>query len=104
MHNANQVWKQKFQEMEEKRIEFLHHSLCVYVNILQTVTDQEREVNHDMSRPWCLFFIMTDPVFYIFQSHEQIWDLLDHCDVEQDIQHFIEAQGTGNNIPGLYPF
>ncbi|CAO3663635.1 unnamed protein product [Umbelopsis ramanniana] len=78
MRQWQSEWKvacDKFQEMEEKRIEFLHHSLCVYVNILQTVTDQERE------------------------SHEQIWDLLDHCDVEQDIQHFIEAQGTGNNIP-----
>ncbi|KAI9282972.1 hypothetical protein BC943DRAFT_362186 [Umbelopsis sp. AD052] len=78
MRQWQNEWKvacDKFQEMEEKRIEFLHHSLCVYVNILQTVTDQERE------------------------SHEQIWDLLDHCDVEQDIQHFIEAQGTGNHIP-----
>jgi hypothetical protein len=35
--------------MEEKRVEFLHHSLCVYVNILQTVTDQEREVIHSQS-------------------------------------------------------
>ncbi|KAG2182124.1 hypothetical protein INT43_007051 [Umbelopsis isabellina] len=71
-------WKvasDKFQEMEEKRIEFLHHSLCVYVNILQTVTDQERE------------------------SHERIWERLDQCDVEKDIEHFIETHGTGGHIP-----
>jgi hypothetical protein len=44
VYDTNFMSEQKFQEMEEKRIEFLHHSLCVYVNILQTVTDQEREV------------------------------------------------------------
>lgn len=35
----------RFQEMEEKRIEFLHHSLCVYVNILSTASGQDQEVS-----------------------------------------------------------
>ena len=30
--------------MEEKRIEFLHHSLCIYVNILSSASNQDQEV------------------------------------------------------------
>lgn len=35
------------------------------------------------------------------QSHESIWERLDQCDVEKDIQHFIENHGTGGHIPGM---
>ena len=31
--------------MEEKRIEFLHHSLCIYVNILSSASSQDQEVS-----------------------------------------------------------
>lgn len=40
---------QKFQHMEEKRIEFLHHSLCIYVNILSTASTQNKEVKYTSS-------------------------------------------------------
>jgi hypothetical protein len=30
--------------MEEKRVEFMHHSFSVYVNILSTTTNHDQEV------------------------------------------------------------
>ncbi|SAM01071.1 hypothetical protein [Absidia glauca] len=39
-------WKyacDKYQEMEEKRVEFMHHSFSVYVNILSTTTNHDQE-------------------------------------------------------------
>lgn len=36
------------------------------------------------------------------QSHERIWERLDQCDVEKDIEHFIETHGTGGHIPGNF--
>lgn len=45
-HNINyNLFLQKFQEMEEKRIEFIHHSFSIYVNILSTSTNQNQEVS-----------------------------------------------------------
>ncbi|KAI9315355.1 hypothetical protein BX666DRAFT_1961896 [Dichotomocladium elegans] len=74
----NYEWKtacDRFQEMEEKRIEFLHHSMCIYVNILSTTSGQEQE------------------------SYEHFWTSLDECDPTTDIGLFIDQKGTGNQIP-----
>ncbi|KAI8084539.1 uncharacterized protein BX664DRAFT_337212 [Halteromyces radiatus] len=72
-------WKNacdKYQEMEEKRVEFMHHSFSVYVNILSTTT------NHDQ------------------ESYERFWQALDQCDPKKDIETFIDEKGTGPMIPG----
>ncbi|CAO3630982.1 unnamed protein product [Cunninghamella echinulata] len=66
---------EKFQEMEEKRIEFIHHSFSIYVNILSTST------NHDQ------------------ESYERFWKSLDQCDPQKDIAIFIDEKGTGGLIP-----
>ncbi|KAI9499677.1 hypothetical protein BDB00DRAFT_866537 [Zychaea mexicana] len=74
----NSEWKvacYRFQDMEEKRIEFLHHSLCIYVNILSTASGQDQE------------------------SYERFWKALDQCNPKADIEQFIEERGTGNMIP-----
>ncbi|ORY89902.1 hypothetical protein BCR43DRAFT_499672 [Syncephalastrum racemosum] len=74
----NGEWKSacdRFQEMEEKRIEFLHHSLCVYVNILSTASGQDQE------------------------SYERVWKSLDEFNVKSDIDQFISEKGTGPMIP-----
>lgn len=62
--------------MEEKRVEFLHHSMCIYINILSTTSGQEQE------------------------SYEQFWKALDVCDPKTDVEKFIDEKGTGNMIPG----
>ncbi|KAI7882609.1 hypothetical protein K492DRAFT_224267 [Lichtheimia hyalospora FSU 10163] len=74
----NHEWKiacDRFQEMEEKRVEFLHHSMCIYINILSTTSGQEQE------------------------SYEQFWKALDVCDPKTDVEKFIDEKGTGNMIP-----
>ncbi|KAL1935630.1 hypothetical protein VTP01DRAFT_4770 [Rhizomucor pusillus] len=74
----NHEWKiacDKFQEMEEKRMDFIHHSLCIYVNILSTATGQDQE------------------------SYERFWKSLDRCDPKADLQRFIDEKGTGPLIP-----
>ncbi|KAI9307276.1 hypothetical protein BJ944DRAFT_25677 [Cunninghamella echinulata] len=66
---------EKFQEMEVKRIEFIHHSFSIYINILSTST------NHDQ------------------ESYERFWKSLDQCDPQKDIAIFIDEKGTGGLIP-----
>ncbi|KAI8343359.1 hypothetical protein BC941DRAFT_411139 [Chlamydoabsidia padenii] len=74
----NNEWKyacDKYQEMEEKRVEFMHHSFSVYVNILSTATSHDQE------------------------SYERFWNSLDQCDPKKDIAIFIDEKGTGALIP-----
>ncbi|KAG2220323.1 hypothetical protein INT45_004008 [Circinella minor] len=80
--NATTVWNNewkvacsRFQDMEEKRIEFLHHSLCIYVNILSSASNQDQE------------------------SYERFWKALDQCNANADIEQFINEKGTGPMIP-----
>ncbi|CAO3586660.1 unnamed protein product [Absidia cylindrospora] len=71
-------WKyacDKYQEMEEKRVEFMHHSFSVYVNILSTTTNQDQE------------------------SSERFWQALEQCDPKKDVNVFIDEKGTGPMIP-----
>ncbi|KAI8148648.1 hypothetical protein BJV82DRAFT_664006 [Fennellomyces sp. T-0311] len=74
----NNEWRvacDRFQDMEEKRIDFLHHSLCIYVNILSTASGQDQE------------------------SYERFWKSLDQCNAKADIEKFIDEKGTGPMIP-----
>ncbi|KAI8073095.1 hypothetical protein BC940DRAFT_290521 [Gongronella butleri] len=71
-------WKtacDRYQEMEEKRIDFLRHSFSLYVNILSTNNSHEQE------------------------SFERFWKSIEQCDVAQDISTIIDEQGTGGLIP-----
>ncbi|KIW08437.1 uncharacterized protein PV09_01340 [Verruconis gallopava] len=74
----NREWKaacDKFQDLEEERIDFLKTSLWTFANISSTVC-----VSDDAS---C----------------EKIRLSLEDCDVEKDIITFIKEKGTGQEIP-----
>ncbi|KAF1796845.1 hypothetical protein FB192DRAFT_1292287 [Mucor lusitanicus] len=74
----NKAWKMAcdiYQGMEKKRLEFLHHSFSMYINVLSTASSQDQE------------------------SYERFWKSLDQYDPMQDIQVFIQEKGTGPKIP-----
>ncbi|PKY08193.1 putative proline-serine-threonine phosphatase-interacting protein [Aspergillus campestris IBT 28561] len=74
----NKEWKaacDKFQDLEEERIDFTKSSLWTYANIASTVC-----VSDDAS---C----------------EKIRLSLENCEVEKDIMYFIKERGTGQDIP-----
>ncbi|EAU35003.1 conserved hypothetical protein [Aspergillus terreus NIH2624] len=74
----NKEWKaacDKFQDLEEERIDFTKSSLWTYANIASTVC-----VSDDAS---C----------------EKIRLSLENCEVEKDIVYFIKERGTGQDIP-----
>lgn len=74
----NKEWKaacDKFQDLEEERLDFTKSSLWTYANIASTVC-----VSDDAS---C----------------EKIRLSLENCEVEKDIVSFIRDQGTGQEIP-----
>ncbi|BAE57730.1 unnamed protein product [Aspergillus oryzae RIB40] len=74
----NKEWKSacdKFQDLEEERLDFTKSSLWAYANIASTVC-----VSDDAS---C----------------EKIRLSLENCEVEKDIVYFIKERGTGQDIP-----
>ncbi|BDD56858.1 hypothetical protein MAP00_002276 [Monascus purpureus] len=74
----NREWKaacDKFQDLEEERLDFTKSSLWTYANISSTVC-----VSDDAS---C----------------EKIRLSLEDCEVEKDIAYFIKERGTGSDIP-----
>ena len=74
----NKEWKSacdKFQDLEEERIDFMKSSLWTFANIASTVC-----VSDDAS---C----------------EKVRLVLENCEVEKDILHFIKTNGTGQEIP-----
>ena len=74
----NREWKaacDKFQDLEEERIDFMKSSLWSFANIASTVC-----VSDDAS---C----------------EKVRLSLEDCDVEKDVTSFIKEQGTGQEIP-----
>jgi hypothetical protein len=72
------IFRQKFQDLEEERIDFLKSSCWQFANISATVC-----VSDDAS---C----------------EKIRISLEDCEVEKDIAAFIVDKGTGQEIPGLF--
>ena len=78
-HRWNIEWKQacdKYQDLEEERIDFLKSNLWTLANIMSTVCVADDE------------------------SCERIRMTLEKCEVEEVIQAFIQAKGTGQEIPG----
>ena len=74
----NREWKaacDKFQDLEEERVDFFKSSLWSFANISSTVC-----VSDD-------------------QSCEKVRLSLEDCDVEKDITNFIQDFGTGQEIP-----
>lgn len=74
----NKEWKaacDKFQDLEEERLDFTKSSLWAFANIASTVC-----VSDDAS---C----------------EKIRLALENCEVEKDISNFIKTSGTGQEIP-----
>jgi len=66
---------QKFQDLEEERLDFTKSSLWAFANIASTVC-------------------VTDDA-----SCEKIRLALENCEVEKDISNFIKSSGTGQEIP-----
>jgi hypothetical protein len=78
-HRWNIEWKQacdKFQDLEEERIDFLKSNLWTYANIMSTVCVSDDE------------------------SCEKIRVSLEKCEVEEVIQSFVQTKATGQEIPG----
>ena len=78
-HRWNVEWKQacdRYQDMEEDRIDALKSNLWTFANIMSTVcvTDDE--------------------------SCEKIRVSLEKCEVDEVIHSFIHTRGTGQEIPG----
>ena len=81
-HRWNQEWKNacdKFQDLEEERIDFLKSNLWTYANIMSTVCVSDDE------------------------TCEKIRVNLEKCEVDEVIQSFVQAKGTGQEIPGNPP-
>ncbi|BCS22668.1 formin-binding protein HOF1 [Aspergillus puulaauensis] len=79
----NKEWKSacdKFQDLEEERIDFTKSSLWTYANVASTVC-----VSDDAA---C----------------ERIRLSLENCEVEKDIVYFIKERGTGQEIPDAPKF
>lgn len=78
----NQEWKHacdKFQDLEEERIDFLKSNLWTYANIMSTVCVSDDE------------------------TCEKIRVNLEKCEVDEVIQAFVQTKGTGQEIPGMSP-
>ncbi|KAK9324214.1 hypothetical protein V1517DRAFT_317984 [Lipomyces orientalis] len=74
----NREWKSgcdKFQDLEEERIDFLKSNLWAYTNIMSTVCVSDDE--------FC----------------ENIRLSLENCEIEKDIIAFVKERGTGQEIP-----
>ncbi|KAK9373592.1 uncharacterized protein V1513DRAFT_480261 [Lipomyces chichibuensis] len=74
----NREWKagcDKFQDLEEERIDFLKSNLWAYTNIMSTVCVSDDE--------YC----------------ENIRLSLENCEIEKDICTFVKERGTGQEIP-----
>lgn len=67
----------KFQVMEEDRIEFLRNILWNYTNVCAAVCVSDDE------------------------AYERMRKCLERCDIDADILHFIEAKGTGVAPPAI---
>ncbi|KAI7868001.1 hypothetical protein BDF14DRAFT_1798612 [Spinellus fusiger] len=74
----NTEWKtacDRYQDMEEKRIDFIHQSITAYTNVLRGFSEKEQK------------------------SYEKFQKPLEECNAEQDIITFIQEKGTGPMIP-----
>jgi len=82
-HRWNTDWKQacdKYQDLEEERIDFLKANLWTYANIMSTVCVSDDE------------------------ACEKIRVNLEKCEVDEVIQSFVQAKSTGQEIPGTLPW
>jgi predicted ribosome quality control (RQC) complex YloA/Tae2 family protein len=78
-HRWNTEWKQacdKYQDLEEERVDFLKANLWTFANIVSTVCVSDDE------------------------SCEKIRVSLEKCEVDEVVQLFIQTKGTGQEIPG----
>ncbi|KAI9825614.1 MAG: hypothetical protein M1832_000958 [Thelocarpon impressellum] len=91
----NREWKaacDKFQDLEEERLDFMKSSLWSFANIASTVCVSDDAVSISGS--------LVEALSDIFpQSCEKIRLALEGCEVEKDITIFIRDKGTGQEIP-----
>jgi len=79
-HRWNVEWKQacdKYQDLEEERIDFLKGNLWTFANIMSTVCVSDDE------------------------ACEKIRVSLEKCEVDEVIHAFVQARATGQEIPGI---
>jgi hypothetical protein len=78
-HRWTVEWKaacDKYQDLEEERIDFLKGNLWTFANIMSTVCVSDDE------------------------ACEKIRVSLEKCEVDEVIQSFVQAKATGQEIPG----
>jgi hypothetical protein len=81
-HRWTVDWKaacDKYQDLEEERIDFLKSNLWRFANIMSTVCVSDDE------------------------ACEKIRVSLENCEVDEVIQSFVQAKATGQEIPGPPP-
>ena len=91
----NKEWKaacDKFQDLEEERLDFTKSSLWTYANIASTVCVSDDAVCQSLP-------ILMYTTNNLLQSCEKVRLSLENCEVEKDIVYFIKERGTGQEIP-----
>lgn len=83
---------QKFQDLEEERIDFTKSSLWSFANIASTVCVSDDAVS-------VVIHVLPISANHLTQSCEKVRLSLEDCDVEKDIMTFIKESGTGQEIP-----
>lgn len=82
---------QKFQDLEEERLDFTKSSLWTFANVASTVCVSDDAVSQHYNT------ILSSA--HTLQSCEKIRVSLESCEVEKDIISFIQEKGTGQEIP-----
>lgn len=88
---------QKFQDLEEERIDFVKASLWTFANVSSTVCVHDDEVSNKIIFRFASYPGLPNPK----QSCEKVRTSLEDCEVEKDITSFILDRGTGQDIPGM---
>lgn len=95
---ADISYLQKFQDLEEERIDFVKASLWTFANVSSTVCVHDDEVSDEIMSRFASYLGLPNPK----QSCEKVRTSLEDCEVEKDITSFILDRGTGQDIPGTF--
>jgi hypothetical protein len=59
--------------MEKKRLEFLHHSFSMYINVLSTASSEDQEVKKKKKEAFVnIFTLLVTPLFTVVRTFLEI--------------------------------
>ena len=58
--------------MEKKRLEFLHHSFSMYINVLSTASSEDQEVKKKKEAFVNIFTLLVTPLFTVVRTFLEI--------------------------------